>query len=218
VPRAQSPTTTGYITVPASGRPGNLRVNACCRGRLARRRALRTGSGEADGPGARHRASPCLARIILVTRSERAPLPITQQITPRARTARKTIAAIAGRPSPARSPADSIPAATRRACDRAPFTTPRPCDAVIATRRPSGPQHGTGGAHTAAASGSQPLPGQDPTAHSGTPPRNEPGPPQAGKTMLRPSACRQAVQADLVPGSQTPISPGGARPTAKASS
>jgi hypothetical protein len=66
--------------------------------------------------------SPDRAKIIRVTRSERSPLLMIQQVTPRTRTARANAAASKGRPSPARRAADSIPAAARLAYFNVLFT------------------------------------------------------------------------------------------------
>jgi hypothetical protein len=64
-------------------------------------------------PGIRHLASPRQARIIRVTLSERAPLPMIQQITPSTRTTRKTSAASAGMPEPDKTGQEERRAASR---------------------------------------------------------------------------------------------------------
>ena len=95
------------------------------------RRDREVGKAEADGFGSRHLTSPCLAKIIRVTLSDRSSLLRIQQVTPSASTARKTSAASAGRPDLARKAAGSIPAIAQVVRFRA-FFTVHSCGAVIA--------------------------------------------------------------------------------------
>ena len=96
--------------------------------------------GPAAGPGCGHRgaacpggrqlASPRPASSIRLTRSVRSPLPMTQQVTTSTRTARKTSAPSAGRPSPDSRTAGSTPAAALPACFSTAFTALLPAGAA----------------------------------------------------------------------------------------
>jgi hypothetical protein len=165
------------------------------RGRRAERRDSRPAVDKTEGSSIRHLASPRLARIILVTLSERAPLSMIQQITPSTTTARKRSAAIAGTPSLTRSAAGSTPAAARPTRLSTPLTMRRPYDAVIGARRPKELRRGPGAARTAAASGNQPRTEQDPIAHCDTLPHTEPDRLQAGRKPPHPPAHKQTAWA-----------------------